>query len=234
MIDNTLKSIEQIASQLKSINAVRKLLTMLLYMGYLIYRLATGAGYLALNIVLLCLSTFYAAFYVYYTSLDRKILSEKSLHLVDSLCRWAKLVLCLVGAGLTVVGFLTVNQEINTINLIFAILLPVFLVLQLVFDLVYEYILYCLRLLKDGIGADIDNLKQTYQRPIQTVAGVRDTMQGWATMRHGMGTMLRAMFGRKKAPHAPAASQPSTPAEALPTEDVPVLPEVAADDGQED
>ena len=216
MIDNTLKSIELIVGQLRSINAVRKLLTMLVYLGYLVYRLATNAGYLALNIVLLTLTTFYAAFYVYYTAMDRKIQSEKTLHIVDRLCRWAKLVLCLVGAGLTVVGFLSINKEITIINLLFAILLPVFLVLQLVFDIIYEYSMYCLRLLKEGVTADINNLKETYHRPLQAVEGVRDAMQGWSAVRHGMGSMLRAVFGRKKHPDVPNVTETQTETQALP------------------
>lgn len=197
MIDNTIHNLELIVSQLKGINNVRKLLTLILYLGYVVYRIAVGAGLLAVNIVLGVLTLFYACFYAYYLSLNRKVQAEKTLRVVDRLCRWARLVLCLVGGGVSVVGIITYAQDATMLNLLFAVVLPIFLILQVIFDVVYEYVCYCLRLLREGIEADITQIKETYARPIQAVEGVKDTIQGFQAVKSGVKNIVRSVFQRR-------------------------------------
>ncbi len=198
MIDNTLQSIETITGQLKGIDSFRKIITLLLYAAYLIYRIVVGGGYLALNIVLLVLTTAYACFFAFYLSTDKKAFSQKTVKVITDVYRWTKLVFAGIGVGLSVSGFLAVSGEMSTQNLIFCILLPIFWVLQLVFDILFDYANYCFNLLKKGFSADIDNLKKTYEKPLQTVEGVRNTMEGFRTLKDGFSTVGQAIFKRKK------------------------------------
>ena len=167
MIANTTAAIEKITGQLKTLNTFRKFMTLLLYSAYLIYRIVAGNGYFALNVTLLALTCLYAAFFVYYISVDRNATNKKTYGVVKRVYRWSKLLLTGIGVGLNVSGFLTVAGEGLTLpNLLFAIVMPAFLVLQIVFDVIFEYANYCFGILKKGVEKDIEKVKETYQKPL--------------------------------------------------------------------
>ena len=124
MIANTTAAIEKITGQLKTLNTIRKFFTLLIYSAYLVYRIVAGNGYLALNITLLALTLGYAAFFIYYASIDKKTANKKTYHIVNRVYRWSKLLLTGIGVGLNVSGFLAVAGEgLTPLNLVFAVLI---------------------------------------------------------------------------------------------------------------
>ncbi len=198
MIDNTTKAVDLIIGQLKTADKVRKLLTMLIYIAYVLYRLVSHGGYLALNLVLLAVTVAYMIFYVINMSFDGRLLNRKAVEYVNRFYRWTRFILAAVGTGLTVSGFLAVGAEYTTVNLILAIVLPVFLVLQLILDLAIDYLTYCFNMLKTAATADIDNFKVQYERPISAVKGVKDAITGMSEFKSGVSGIAKAIFGKKQ------------------------------------
>ncbi len=199
MIDNTTAAIEKITGQLKTLNTFRKFLTLLLYGAYLVYRIIVGNGYLALNVTLLTLTGLYAAFFIYFISIDKSATNKKRYGVVKRVYRWSKLLLTGIGIGLNVSGFLTVAVEGLTLpNLLFAILMPAFFVLQLVFDVIFEYANYCFGLLKKGVEKDVEKVKETYQKPLKVVESVRTTMDGLKNVKEGMAGITSAILRKGK------------------------------------
>ena len=89
MIANTTAAIEKITGQLKTLNTFRKFMTLLLYSAYLIYRIIAGNGYLALNVTLLALTCLYAAFFIYFISVDKNSANKKTYGVVKRVYRWS-------------------------------------------------------------------------------------------------------------------------------------------------
>ena len=71
MLDYTKMAIKQTISDLKKTDYIRNVATQIIYIIYLIYTLIVGTGYLALNIVLLVISTSYFVFFLTMTSLGK-------------------------------------------------------------------------------------------------------------------------------------------------------------------
>lgn len=63
MLDYTKMAIKQTVSDLKKTDYIRNVATQIIYIIYLIYTLIVGTGILALNIVLLVISTSYFVFF---------------------------------------------------------------------------------------------------------------------------------------------------------------------------
>ena len=59
MLDYTKMAIKQTVSDLKKTDYIRNVATQIIYIIYLIYTLIVGTGILALNIVLLVISSFF-------------------------------------------------------------------------------------------------------------------------------------------------------------------------------
>ncbi len=227
MIDNTVSSIKVITDQLKAINRIRQFLTMFLYSGYLIYRIVVNNGYLALNIVLLVLNLCYASFYIYYISTESGKKEKQRAKVVKKVYRLAKHFINAIGVGLTVSSFLTVSsQGITVQNLLFAIIMPVFVFFQFTCDILFEYIGHCIKMIQKGVVADVDQLKEKYEKPIQAVQGMRATMDGLKNVKNGVVDIASSIFKRRKkkkdqkALEEPAA-EPVELLEAAPTEDSP-------------
>lgn len=64
MLDYTKMAIKQTVSDLKKTDYIRNVATQIIYIIYLIYTLIVGTGILALNIVLLVISTSYFVFFL--------------------------------------------------------------------------------------------------------------------------------------------------------------------------
>ena len=199
MIANTTAAIEKITGQLKTLNTIRKFFTLFLYSAYLVYRIVAGNGYLALNITLLALTLGYAAFFIYFSSIDKKTANKKTYRIINRVYRWSKLLLTGIGVGLNVSGFLAVAGEgLTPLNLVFAVLMPAFLVLQIIFDILFEYANYCFGLLKKGVEKDIENIKETYEKPIKMVENVRATVEGIKNVKESVAGFTSAFIQKSK------------------------------------
>lgn len=75
--------------------------------------------------------------------------------------------------------------------------MPVFLVLQVVCDILFEYINYCFKLMKVAVNDDLESLKETYEKPIKAVQGIKDTVEGVTNIKDGISNMAKALFLRK-------------------------------------
>ncbi len=234
MINNTLSSIEKITGQLKTLNKVRKFLTLILYSGYLVYRIVANNGYFALNICLLAVTVLYGTFYVYYVSTDKNTMEKDSVRKVNRVYRWSKHVLTGIGVGLNVSGFLAVaDQGLTVQNLVFAIIMPAFLVLQIVFDIIYEYALYCFKLLKKGFMADVDAAKEKYEKPIQMVQNVRATVGGIKNVKDGVVGIASSFFKKRKKKGEPEPEEQEPLPQIAAAEEPPEVIEVTSEDVEE-
>ena len=230
MIENTLSSIEKITGQLKTLNRIRKFLTLFLYSGYLVYRIVANTGYLALNVTLLSLTVLYATFYIYYVSAEKNSLDKETVKKLNGVYRWTKHILTGIGIGLNVSGFLAVADRGLTIqNLIFVVVMPAFFLLQIFFDILYEYANYCFKLIKKGFLADVENLKEKYEKPLHVVQSVRTTMGGMKNVKEGMAG-LAASFLEKRRRKKAERKKPTSPVEVAATDEAPEVIEVQPTD----
>ncbi len=182
MIDNTKKAVDIITGQLKGFDTARKLLTLLIYAAYLIYRLISNSGYMVLNIILLACAVLYSCYYVFYLAYS---FSHKNVHAtIEHIYNWLRILLSAIGTGLTVSAFLSAADSLTTVNLILVILLPLVSVLQIVLELLSVYIQMCIKLLKDGAEKDLANFKQS--TPVQAVNGVTDAVQAFKSFRQAI------------------------------------------------
>ena len=231
MIENTLSSIEKITGQLKTLNTVRKFLTLLLYSAYLIYRIVSGSGYLALNIVLLTLTSLYAAFFIYCISVDKKTLDKKTVYIVKRIYRWSKLLFTGIGIGLNFSSFLIAAKQGLTIeNLIFCVVMPAFFVFQVICDILFEYANYCFRLLKKGFMADVEKIKEKYEKPITVVKNVKSTLDGFKNVKEGMAGLASSFLKNRKKKKAEKRERANEAPEVAATEETPEVIEVEAKD----
>lgn len=199
MIENTLFSIEKITGQLKTLNTVRKFVTLILYSAYLVYRIVSGGGYLALNIALLAITCLYGAFFIYCLSVDKKTLNKKTVYVIKRAYRWSKLVFTGIGVGLNFSSFLAAAKEGMTIqNLVFCVIMPAFFVFQVICDIIFEYANYCFRLLKKGVMADVDKIKEKYEKPIEVVKNVKSTFDGIKNVKEGVVGLASSFIKNRK------------------------------------
>ena len=231
MINNTISSIEKITGQLKTLNSIRKFFTLLLYSAYLIYRLISGTGYFVLNVVLLTLTSLYAAFYIYYVSTDKKTINKKTAYVIKRVYRWSKLLFTGIGIGLNFSSFLTAAKQGMTMeNLIFCVIMPAFFVLQIVCDILFEYANYCFRLLKKGFAADVEGIKEKYEKPIEVVKNVKNTFDGLRNVKEGVTGLATSFFKKRKKDKNEKTAERQEAIEAVATEETPEVIEVEAKD----
>ena len=52
-------------------------------------------------------------------------------------------------------------------------------------------------MMKVAVNEDLESLKETYEKPIKAVQGIKDTVEGVTNIKDGIANMAKALFLRK-------------------------------------
>lgn len=167
MIKNTKAAVQETIKSLKRLDFLRVVMTLFIAIGYISYRLAFNTGLLGLNVLLLSLHSAYLVFYVTINAIQISKEDKTIKKGVLIFYKWSKRLIQVLMAYVTLIGVLDATDLPNKMNIIFAILLPIALVLQIVFDVIVHYISIQLKLIQAGIEADIDKITKPFKHPIE-------------------------------------------------------------------
>lgn len=157
----TKKELDALIVDFKRFNTAFRFVGLGVYIAYLIYSIGVGSGFLALNIFLLAISVAYLVFAVVVTVREAKgINTTQADKIAAKVYRYAKFTAVVVSAFLSIAGILTAVEHTTAISIVLAILLPVCLVLQLLFDLAIYWITARVKRFQAAFSQDFEFLKK--------------------------------------------------------------------------
>lgn len=157
----TKQELDNLINDFKRFNTAFRFFALAVYITFIVYCIVTGAGYLALNIFLLVISTAYLAFVIVVTVREaRGEDTTKADKIAAKIYRWMKFAAIFVSAVLSVVGVLTAVEEATPLSVVLAILLPVCLILQAILDLAIVWITARVKRFQIALAEDVNTLKQ--------------------------------------------------------------------------
>lgn len=165
MLDYTKMAIKQTISDLKKTDYIRNVATQIIYIIYLIYTLIVGTGYLALNIVLLVISTSYFVFFLTMTSLGKTPEGKTVKKTGTTVYVWCKRLIKLFTLGLTVYGICTAVEHVSALSVLLAALMIVGWCLQIIFEVLIKILTNRVNFILEGLEADLDNML----KPVRSV-----------------------------------------------------------------
>ena len=160
-IFQTKQELNALIEDFKRFNTVFRFVSLGVYLTYLVYALIANVGFLALNIFLLCITALYTAFCAVCTVKEAKGApkSEEDKK-IAKLYRNAKFYAMVLSAVLSIIGILTAVEKPTPLSIVLAILLPVCLVLQAIFDLCVVWITVRVNRFQVAITQDFEMLKR--------------------------------------------------------------------------
>ena len=165
MLDYTKMAIRQTVSDLRRVDYIRNVATQIIYILYLVYNLIAGAGYLALNIVLLVISAAYFAFFLTVTACGKSPEGRRLKKRGTAVYVWCKRLIKLFTLGLTVYGICTAVEHVSALSVILAALMIVGWCLQIVFEVLIKILTNRVNFLLEALEADLDGML----KPVRTV-----------------------------------------------------------------
>ena len=106
-----------------------------LYIGYLIYALAVGAGILFVNIALMALSASYLTFIIV-QQVKQKKLPKDTVGMVGKAYRWSRICIKAFTLGATLYGIHIAASKVNTVTVILAALTTIAWMMSVLFELI--------------------------------------------------------------------------------------------------
>lgn len=165
MLDYTKMAIKQTISDLKRTDYIRNVATQIIYIIYLVYTLIAGVGYLALNVILLVISTSYFVFFLTMTSLGKTPEGKTVKKTGTRVYVWCKRLIKLFTLGLTVYGICTAVERVSALSVILAALMIVGWCLQIIFEVLIKILTNRVNFILEGLEADLDNML----KPVRSV-----------------------------------------------------------------
>ncbi len=157
----TKKELDNLILDVKRFATCFRFIALAVYILFLVYNLVVGNGYLALNIFLLVLTVAYTAFAAVCSIREAKGKTvSKADKVANRVYHWAKFAATCLSALLSVAGILTAVERATPISILLAVLLPVCLALQLIFDLVIVWVTVRVSRFKVAISQDLEALKK--------------------------------------------------------------------------
>lgn len=158
MLDYTKMAIKQTVSDLKKTDYIRNVATQIIYIIYLIYTLIVGTGILALNIVLLVISTSYFVFFLTMTFAGKTPEGKNVKKTGTAVYVWTKRLIKLFTLGVAVYGICTAVERVSAVSVILAALMIVGWILQIIFEVLIKILTNRVNFILEGLEADLDNM----------------------------------------------------------------------------
>ena len=165
MLDYTKMAIKQTISDLKKTDYIRNVATQIIYIIYLIYTLIVDTGILALNIVLLVISTSYFVFFLTMTSAGKTPEGKNVKKTGTAVYVWTKRLIKLFTLGVAVYGICTAVERVSAVSVILAALMIVGWILQIIFEVLIKILTNRVNFILEGLEADLDNML----KPVRSV-----------------------------------------------------------------
>lgn len=156
----TKKELDNLIRDFKNFNTAFRFVSLGVYLAFLVYCLVAQTGYVFVNAFLLAITVLYTAFAVVCTVRTAKGYETPWDKRAAKIYHWAKFGAMVVSAGLSVAGILTAVSHPTAISILLAILLPVCLVLQLLFDLAIVWITARVHRFQAALEQDMEALKR--------------------------------------------------------------------------
>ncbi len=171
MFDYTKAAFKKIIDDFKRIDFIRSILTQCVYIAYLIYVICIGSGLLGINIALLTLAVAYFAFYLY---MKTRGVQKQIKAAVNKTYKWSKRLIKLFNLGVMIYGLSVTASHFTALSLILAALMIVGWVLELLFDVIFHFLLNKAKFVLEGMEADYQNIT----KPVKTVGNFFKKMVG--------------------------------------------------------
>lgn len=173
MLDYTKVAFAKVVEDFRTLRFVGTLLSQFLYIGYLVYAIIVGAGFLSVNIVLLSVSIAYVVFYVFVVGRKGYGLKSKK-KIIRRIFVWLKLLFRAFTLGITVYGIYAMTTHVTPISIILATLSIIFWVLQVIIEILSILVENRANLMLEAIKADYEHLK----RPFSAVGNIVKRVTG--------------------------------------------------------
>ena len=167
MLDYTKVAFAKVVEDFRTLRFVGTLLSQFLYIGYLVYAIIVGAGFLSVNIVLLSVSIAYVVFYVFVVGRKGYGLKSKK-KIIRRIFVWLKLLFKAFTLGVTVYGIYAMTTHVTPISIILATLSIIFWVLQVIIEILSVLVESRASLMFEAIKADYEHIK----KPFSTVGNI--------------------------------------------------------------
>ena len=135
MLDYTIVATKKTVEDIKRFTLVFSILTQVLYIGYLVYALVLNLGFSWLNIPLLAVSVAYFVFYLVIRGKNGKKIKEAGKNIRHSF-KFIKISAASFNLAVLLYSIWAFPEEVEPISIVFATLMTVVWVLQLVFELI--------------------------------------------------------------------------------------------------
>ena len=171
MLEYTKAAIKKTIEDFKKIDFARAVITQIIYIVYLIYAVCIQSGVLVANILLLTLACAYFAFFLYMKTRGVKKQVKKA---VQKTYKWSKRLVKLFNLGVMLYGLSITASHFTALSLILAALMIVGWVLEILFEVVFHFLLKRAKFILAGMEADYEKLK----KPVKTVGNFFKKLAG--------------------------------------------------------
>ena len=165
MLDYTKAAFNKTLNDFKRFVYVFNLLVQIIYIGYLVYAVCTGAGILWANLVLLAISVGYVFFYAIFARRKGKKTAQR---VTKSIYKYAKIFFKAVTLGATVYGIYVAADQVELATIFFAGITTVGWVVSFIVTIIVDLFMAKWRFMMSAVESDINLIK----RPLDKVSGI--------------------------------------------------------------
>ncbi|MBO7304281.1 MAG: hypothetical protein J6V09_03585 [Clostridia bacterium] len=171
MFDYTKAAFNKTLNDFKKFAYAFNVLVQMTYIGYLVYAICVGAGFLIANIILISVSVAYLIFYALYGLDGEKKLTRR---ITKRIYKYFKIFIKAVTLGATVYGIYVATDKVGFATIVLAAITTVGWVVSFVVTLIIEFFMAKWRFMISAFEADINRVK----RPIDKVGNVFKRIRG--------------------------------------------------------
>ena len=174
MLDYTKAAILKIQEDLRKLLYWANLLMQLVYIIYLVYAVATSAGVMIANIILLAISVLYLAFFIFISFGGTNRLKKKARKVVGLVYKRSKQIIKVFTLGVMLYGIYTTANQATPISVIFSAFMIVSWLVPIVLEFLLKYFTARARLFVEALSADIEPIT----KPIKSVGNFFKKVSG--------------------------------------------------------
>lgn len=174
MLEYTKTAIDKTICDVKIGKFVSDLLIQLLYVGYLIYTLATERGILGINITLLCLTTIYLIFMSAFKNPLSKVSGNKAIKIFTYIYKYTKYVLKIIIITIALLDLTVSSATATPTSILLTAFIIVGFVIQIVVEVASAVIIDRFYLMKEAVLADVENITKplkAMQKLLKRISG---------------------------------------------------------------
>ena len=168
MFDYTMAAYRKTVKDCKNISYITSLTLQVVYLIYLVYAVIAAAlspdVNLIINSLLFLLSSAYLVFFLILTKCGKDIDAQKRGKIVKKIFTWCKRLIKVYTLGVMIYGVFQTVTAVNPFAVVFAVLMVVVFVLQIVFDILLYIVEKRLSIFITAITHDIKPLSETVRK----------------------------------------------------------------------